>query len=144
MKPHSRIQKTTNSEQETLQFGFELAGLLDPGDVVCLYGDLGAGKTNLVKGIASGFGVDPNKVNSPTFTLINEYEGTTKIYHFDMYRVKSDSELVELGIEEYLYSNGICVIEWPEKLGIFLPDNALCISIMKKGRQMRYFEEVVR
>jgi tRNA threonylcarbamoyladenosine biosynthesis protein TsaE len=140
MKSPHITQTTTHSERETRKFGNDLSQLFEIGDVICLHGDLGAGKTHLIKGIAEGFGVDPSKVNSPTFTLVNEYEGSCKLYHFDLYRIKNEQELIEIGIDEYLYGNGICLIEWPEKMETFIPENAVHISINKLGIYSRQFE----
>ena len=88
------------------------------GDLVALIGDLGTGKTCLTQGIARGVGVYPNQtVNSPSYTLINEYAGKIPIYHVDLYRLQNHDELLDLGLDEYMEGNGICIIEWAEKLG---------------------------
>lgn len=129
----------TATPDETLNFGESIASELKSGDILCLHGDLGAGKTHLVKGIASGLGVDLKKVNSPTFTLINEYPTTPKVYHFDLYRINSDAELLELGVDEYLFDDGICLIEWPEKMANFLPDDSVHVFIEKKSETERIF-----
>jgi tRNA threonylcarbamoyladenosine biosynthesis protein TsaE len=111
----------TRTEQETLSAGKEFAKKLQHGDVVACYGELGSGKTRFIKGICQHFGVSEH-VTSPTFTIINEYH--TKgmmVYHFDLYRIRSLAEIEELGIEEYLYDEGICLIEWAEKAAEVLP-----------------------
>ncbi len=115
------LVRESSSYEDTLALGTRLAGELRPGDVVCLYGDLGAGKTALVKGIARGLDIDPNKVHSPTFTLMNVYEGKWPLYHFDLYRINA-GDLLGIGYEEYFYGQGITAIEWSERLGALLPE----------------------
>ena len=127
----------SNSVKSTIEYGREFAENLKIGDVVCLEGDLGAGKTHFVKGVASYFGVSEEKVNSPTFTLINEYNGEIPIYHFDCYRLKSFNEALEIGIEEYLYGDGVSIIEWPSKIKDLIPDNAIKIEIKHTGASER-------
>lgn len=111
----------TFSEMETIALGCEIAKQLVRGDVVTLSGELGTGKTRLIKGICQGLGVHEH-VASPTFTIVNEYrvEGLM-IYHFDFYRVKSLLEILDLGFEEYVSGDGICLIEWAEKAREILP-----------------------
>ena len=127
----------SNSIDETIAYGKEFARSLKSGDVVCLDGDLGAGKTHFVKGIASFFGVKESAVSSPTFTLINEYKGSTPIYHFDCYRLKSEQEALEIGTEEYFYGDGISIVEWPQKIGNLLPSESVWISITHRGETQR-------
>jgi tRNA threonylcarbamoyladenosine biosynthesis protein TsaE len=128
----------SSSENDTLRAGRELAAHLEPGSIVCLHGDLGAGKTHFVKGLASYFDILENQVNSPTFTLIHEYTtGRIPVYHFDAYRLNDPAEALEIGIPDYLYGDGICVIEWPEKLGKLIPDDALHINLTKLGPTSR-------
>ena len=100
-----------NSVQDTIKFGEKFGKLLISGDIIFLNGDLGAGKTTLSKSIGEGLGVQ-EYITSPTFTLINEYEGRLPLYHFDLYRLDSYEELEELGVEDYFYGNGVCLIEW--------------------------------
>lgn len=127
----------SSSVKETIEFGRKFAEELKAGDVVCLEGDLGAGKTHFVKGIASGLGIDQEKVNSPTFTLINEYYGEIPIFHFDCYRLKTIQEALEIGIEEYLYGEGVSVIEWPSKIKELIPEYAIQIEIKHEGTSER-------
>lgn len=113
---------TSSSPEQTVQFGKEYAAELKPGDIVLLNGDLGSGKTQFVKGICEHFKVKEN-VNSPTFILVNEYTPDTnsdisKIFHFDFYRIKKAEELKEIGFNEYMRNDSICLIEWPD---IILP-----------------------
>lgn len=119
----------SSSIEETIQFGKKFAEELSVGDIVCLNGDLGAGKTHFVKGVASFFEVKKEKVNSPTFTLINEYQGTIPIYHFDCYRLKNEQEALEIGTEEYFYGDGISIVEWPQKIRNLIPPEAVWITI---------------
>jgi tRNA threonylcarbamoyladenosine biosynthesis protein TsaE len=107
---------TTHSEEETVAVGRELASTLQSGDVVLLVGDLGAGKTAFVRGLAEGLGVEPSDVSSPTFTLIQEYRGgRVKLVHVDLYRLNDAREIEDLGLDE-LGASAILVIEWAEKL----------------------------
>lgn len=108
----------TRTPAETQTIGEKIGRQLRQGDLVALIGDLGTGKTCLTQGIARGVGVDPNQiVNSPSYTLINEYAGKIPIYHVDLYRLQNHDELLDLGLDEYMEGNGICIIEWAEKLG---------------------------
>ena len=104
----------TNSEHETEAAGARLAGSLRAGDVVLLYGDLGAGKTAFTRGLARGLGIDPADVSSPTFTLIQEYHGRLTLYHVDLYRL-DEREVDDLGLEELVLGDGVVVIEWAER-----------------------------
>jgi len=103
----------SNNEPQTQQIGFNLAKNFHEGDIILLYGEMGAGKTSFVKGVARQKHIIQN-VTSPTFTIINEYNGDNDIYHMDLYRLKNQEELFEIGFEEYLHSTGIVVIEWPD------------------------------
>lgn len=107
-----------------------ISDVAEEGDVVALYGELGAGKTEFVKGFVDGKGGDLEQVTSPTFTLIHEYSSARlPIYHFDAYRVQHARELVDMGLDEYLFGDGICVIEWPEIIEHLLPDEALRLRL---------------
>jgi tRNA threonylcarbamoyladenosine biosynthesis protein TsaE len=107
----------TTSADETLKAGQEIAKLLNPGDVVCLTGELGAGKTTLIKGIAQQIaGIPPREVISPTFTYLHIYPGNPPLYHFDLYRLSSPEQFFSLGFPEFLGKTGICCIEWPDKI----------------------------
>ncbi|NND70118.1 MAG: tRNA (adenosine(37)-N6)-threonylcarbamoyltransferase complex ATPase subunit type 1 TsaE [Rhodothermales bacterium] len=130
---------STSSVAETVAFGRRLGEHLHPGDVVALHGDLGTGKTHLVKGVAATAGVEIDSVSSPTFSIVNEYPGTSHIVHFDLYRIKTNRELVELGFEEYLDRDAIIILEWPEMAHLFLPDNAIHIRIEHTGGDTRIF-----
>lgn len=101
-----------DNPQEMEQLGALLGGVVSPGAVIVLDGDLGAGKTTFVRGLARGLGLPDGVVSSPTFTLIHEYEGDVPLYHFDAYRLDDPVQFVELGADEYLYGQGVCAIEW--------------------------------
>lgn len=118
----------TKSPEETYSFGQYLAKVLGPGQVVCLAGDLGAGKTLLVQGLAKALGIE-DVVNSPTFTILNVYEGTFPIYHFDLYRLDYAEELVEVGFYEYTAAAGLAIVEWPNKFPEELPEEHLWLDI---------------
>ncbi|MCL2426905.1 MAG: tRNA (adenosine(37)-N6)-threonylcarbamoyltransferase complex ATPase subunit type 1 TsaE [Oscillospiraceae bacterium] len=112
----------TNSEAETIQEGYKLGRSLSKGAVVALYGDLGAGKTAFTRGVAAGLGIDAS-VSSPTFTIVNEYPGKIPLFHFDMYRLNNESELFDIGWDDYLERGGVCIVEWSENVpGAFPPD----------------------
>lgn len=113
------------SVEHTHRFAAQLAALLQPGDVLTLVGDLGAGKTTFTQGLAVGLGIT-ERVNSPTFTIIKEYQGRLPLYHMDVYRLSGDEDL---GFEEYFAGDGVTVIEWPSMIVDFLPEHLLEIEI---------------
>ena len=132
----------SNSAQETFDFGAELGRKAVPGQIICLDGDLGTGKTVLTKGIAAGLGID-EPVVSPTFTIVHEYEGRLPLYHFDVYRIDDPDEMEEIGYREYFYGNGLTIIEWSELIADILPEDAMRIKIYKdpaKGFDYRRIE----
>jgi len=112
-----KVLLISNSEEETKECASTFAKQLKAGDIVFLQGDLGAGKTTFVKGLAKNFKVSPNKVISPTFVLMNYYKGKLPLYHFDLYRLEKAPEIETLDLDEYFYGDGISLIEWPERLG---------------------------
>jgi len=131
----------TNSPSETIRIGKRIGGLLRAGDVVALIGELGAGKTLLVKGLAEGVGADKETyISSPSFTLINEYRGRMPFYHIDLYRLSDGKEAGELGLEEYFHGQGITAIEWADRISSLLPDELLRIHIHYTGKQTRSLE----
>jgi len=119
----------SDSADQTIEAGKELARLLKCGDVVALTGPLGAGKTCFIKGIALGLGINEDSIKSPSFTLVNEYYGKYPLYHFDLYRMKKSSELYEIGWDDYLMRDGIVVVEWGEKAEEQLPADCIRISV---------------
>ncbi|MCQ4924185.1 tRNA (adenosine(37)-N6)-threonylcarbamoyltransferase complex ATPase subunit type 1 TsaE [Tissierella carlieri] len=120
--------------EETKEFGIKLGNILKSGDIVCLNGDLGAGKTTLTKSIGLGLGVT-DYITSPTFTLINQYNGRLAVYHFDVYRLENVDELYDLGFDEYFYGKGVCIIEWAEKIEKLLPKERIVLDI-EKGKDI--------
>ena len=104
----------SSSVEQTIAFAKEFAQRLQPNDVVIIQGGLGVGKTHFTKGLAAYFDIKQKQVQSPTYAVVHEYVGQITLYHFDLYRLKSPSELQEIGFEEYLYNEGICIIEWPD------------------------------
>jgi tRNA threonylcarbamoyladenosine biosynthesis protein TsaE len=107
----------THSPEDTLSLGEKIGQHLQAGDIVCLFGDLGAGKTTLTQGIARGLGIGREEyVRSPTFTLVNEYRGKVPVFHIDLYRIASSHEIEDLGLEEVFSCEGVCIVEWAEKL----------------------------
>ena len=123
--------KETFNAKETFEAGYEKGKKALPGQIYCLKGDLGVGKTVFPQGFAKGLGIE-EPVNSPTFTIIQEYhEGRLPLYHFDVYRIGDVEEMDELGYEEYFYSDGVCLIEWSTLIQEIIPDNAIEIVIEK-------------
>lgn len=129
------VLKTLDAD-ETVRLGSELGRRLRPGDVVALYGDLGAGKTTFVKGIARGMGV-AEEARSPTFTLIHEHPGEPPLYHIDLYRLAGAQEAEALGVEEYVYGEGVTVIEWADRMEELLPAERLDIELRVTGETER-------
>jgi tRNA threonylcarbamoyladenosine biosynthesis protein TsaE len=135
---------SSKTPEVTFQFGKNLGMHLAPGDVIALVGELGAGKTTLTQGIVRGLGVgEEHYIGSPTFTLINEYAGRMPVYHLDFYRIETPEELVNLGLEEYLYGEGVAVIEWADKVKTLLPEEHVMITLQYVDRTVRTMEVVV-
>jgi len=130
------MEMLSNSEFETEQAGAALGGRLPAGAVVALYGDLGAGKTAFVRGMAAGMGIKAH-VNSPTFTIVNEYLGQRPLFHFDMYRLRSAEELFDIGWEDYLGRGGVCVVEWSENVSEAFDGTEWRVQIDKLGENTR-------
>lgn len=120
----------SNSYDETVKIASDFAKTLKAGDVLCLYGDLGAGKTAFVQGLAKGLNIN-ELVTSPTFTIVNEYDGTLPLYHFDVYRIADSDEMYEVGYDDYIFGEGISVIEWSELISDILPRNRYDIKVKK-------------
>jgi tRNA threonylcarbamoyladenosine biosynthesis protein TsaE len=131
----------SRSPEETFAFGSLVGGLLEPGHILLLDGNLGAGKTLFVRGVAAGAGVpDEEPVSSPTFTLLNEYHGRIVLYHFDLYRLTTPHDVIELGFEETVCSGGAVLVEWPDRLGDLLHGEGLLLSFTlldECGRNLR-------
>jgi len=124
------IRFKVESVEQTVALGQKLGAYLQKGDCVCLSGDLGTGKTAFTGGIAKSLGID-DYITSPTFTIVNEYEGRLPLYHFDVYRIGDVSEMHETGYDEYISGDGITVIEWAERIMEILPDERIEVTIEK-------------
>ena len=125
------MEITTNSPAETEAVGASLAAKLEPGSVIAFTGDLGAGKTAFTRGLAKGLGIE-ERVTSPTFTIVNEYEGgRLPLFHFDMYRLDSADELFDIGWEDYLARGGVCAVEWSENIADALEEDTIRVDIRR-------------
>lgn len=122
------MRYTSYSPEETEKIAYEFSQRLNAGDVVCMYGELGAGKTAFVRGIARGLGIKDH-ITSPTFTIVNEYCGKMPLYHFDVYRIADEDEMYEIGYEEYIDGDGVSVIEWPQLIKDILPKSYYSVKI---------------
>jgi len=138
------MKKLSTSVSQTLRIGKSLAQKLCGGEIILLSGSLGAGKTVFAKGIAQGLGIDKRNVVSPTFVLLRVYKGKHLLHHFDFYRIKSPKDILDLGYEEYLYSEAVTIIEWPERLKFLLPKEFLKIKLSNKSRNQRILEFIGR
>jgi len=119
-----------NTVEETEKLGIQLGNLANSGDIICLVGDLGTGKTHLTKGIAKGLSIDEH-ITSPTFNIVNEYDGRLKFYHFDVYRVNDPDEIAAIGFDEYIFGGGVSVIEWANYIEEIIPKESLTITLEK-------------
>ena len=128
---------TTNSPEETIDLGRKIGKLLKQGNVVALIGNLGVGKTVIANGLCCGLGVKEDYITSPTYTIINQYDGRIPVYHIDLYRLKDSSELYNLGWDEYIYGHGVCVIEWADRAAEMLSEEYLMINIEVTGEKRR-------
>lgn len=129
----------SNSPEQTAEIARRFADTLNSGDVICLNGDLGVGKTVFVQSLAKALGIN-DYINSPTFTIVNQYEGRLLLYHFDVYRIADCDEMYEIGYEEYVYGDGVSVIEWAQNIKEILPEERYEITIEKnydKGENYR-------
>jgi len=129
----------THSPEETIRFGKYIGSRISRGDVIALQGTLAAGKTTITKGIAEGLQVNEN-VTSPTFTLISEYHGRLPLYHMDVYRLDSTDDFLNLGVDEMLYGDGVCVVEWSEKVMAELPPKSIIIKLSALESETRQIE----
>lgn len=128
------MEKITKSREETIEFALGYGKNLKRGDVLLLNGDMGAGKTVFTKGIALALGIQ-GEITSPTYAYLNDYDG--KLYHYDCYRLSSGEDAEALGLAEYFYGNGVCVIEWSENIKSVLPDNCKIVTIEKIDENTR-------
>lgn len=120
----------TNSVEKTINIGTQIGSLANKGDIICLIGDLGTGKTHITKGIAKGLNINEH-ITSPTFNIVNEYDGKLKLYHFDVYRVNDPDEIAAIGFDEYIFGDGLSVIEWANYIEELIPEEHLRILIEK-------------
>lgn len=133
----------TNSPEETFKLAEELGRKASAGQVYTLNGDLGVGKTVFAKGFASGLGIT-DEVNSPTFTILQEYEGgRLPLYHFDVYRIEEPEEMEEVGYEDYFYGDGVCLVEWADMIRELLPDDAISVEIFKNPEKGFDYRRIV-
>lgn len=132
----------SNSPEETKKIAEDFAKRLSPGSVVTLDGDLGAGKTAFVQGMAKGLDIT-DYISSPTFTIVNCYEGWLPLYHFDVYRICDCDEMYEIGYEEYINSEGICVIEWSDLIHEILPPERYAVRILKDLEKGEDYREII-
>jgi tRNA threonylcarbamoyladenosine biosynthesis protein TsaE len=134
----SRLQITTGSSFETEQLGVNIGSLLQPGSFLALRGTLGGGKTCLTRGVAASLAPQSaHLVASPTYAIMNCYPGSTPVYHFDFYRLTGDDDVVELGFEEFFYGDGVCIVEWSERLTELLPADVLTLLFEYAGEDQR-------
>ncbi|MFC1692264.1 tRNA (adenosine(37)-N6)-threonylcarbamoyltransferase complex ATPase subunit type 1 TsaE [Candidatus Latescibacterota bacterium] len=133
------IEYITKDEAETIKVADNFATSLKKGSVVALIGELGSGKTVFAKGVARALGVK-EKVTSPTFTIIHEYDGYIPMYHMDLFRINTETEMRDIGIEDYFFGDGICLVEWAEKLGELFPNNAFRVRLEHFGPTCRKIE----
>jgi tRNA threonylcarbamoyladenosine biosynthesis protein TsaE len=138
------MEKLSRSVNQTLRIGKRLGQKFRGGEIILLSGCLGAGKTVLAKGIAQGLGLNKNTISSPTFVLLRIHKGRHLLHHFDFYRIKTAEDILALGFEEYFYSAGVTIIEWPERLKFFLPREFLMIKLTTKGKQQRLIKFIAR
>jgi tRNA threonylcarbamoyladenosine biosynthesis protein TsaE len=127
----------TDGPEETMALAGTIAERIEPPLVIGLYGDLGAGKTQFVKGFCAGVGIAPERVTSPTFTIANEYQGRYPIYHLDAYRIGDLDELYEFGYEKYFFGEGVCLIEWADRVEQLVPEDALRLLFEHVDRDQR-------
>jgi tRNA threonylcarbamoyladenosine biosynthesis protein TsaE len=131
------LNAMAKTADETDLWGQILAAAIVPGTVIALVGDLGAGKTRLVRAVATALGADPDSVNSPTFVLMQQYQGRLPLYHFDAYRLRDANEFADLGPEEYFASEGVCFVEWADRVAESLPADHLRIEIAATSETAR-------
>ena len=127
----------SKSKEETIAFAKKIADSFSVGDIILLKGDLGAGKTVFVKAVTEKFSSGKKEATSPSFTILNSYDTDPMIYHFDLYRINDNSELDAIGAEEYLYGDGICFVEWPERAMNYFYGKVKTIEIIKLGNDER-------
>ena len=134
---------SVNSVEQTTNLGMELGKILNAGDIICLTGDLGTGKTHITKGIAKGLGIT-DYITSPTFTIVNEYDsGRLKLNHFDVYRVNDPDEIEAIGFDEYIFGDGVSLIEWANYIEELIPEEYIHIKIEKLPDMGENFRKII-
>ena len=136
------MEYISNSCEETEKIAYDFSMKLQSGDVVCMYGDMGVGKTAFVHGLAKGLGIN-EPITSPTFTIVNEYYGKFTLYHFDVYRIDDPDEMYEIGYDEYIDGDGVCVIEWPQLIDEILPEKRYNIHISKNYDEHDDYRKII-
>ena len=132
---------TTHSAEQTREVGHSIGAQLTPNQVICFFGDLGAGKTTFIQGLTAGvLGTFPEEVNSPTYTYLNIYRGNLALYHFDLYRLRDADEFLSMGFDEVFDAGGVTCIEWTEKIASLVPENAICVKMTHLGGDERKIE----
>ncbi len=135
------IKIISSSYKDTIKIGRVLAQNLKAGDIICLFGGFGSGKTVLTKGVAQGLGIKRDGIISPSFVLLRQHtQGRLALYHFDLYRIETALDIAALGYEDYFYGNGVAIIEWADRLRRLIPEECLKIKISVKSRSQRLFE----
>src|SRR3712207_5904806 len=119
-----------DSVDKTVDIGLQIGKLVNKGDIICLIGDLGTGKTHITKGIAKGLEIHDH-ITSPTFNIVNEYKGRLKLYHFDVYRVNDPDEIEAIGFDEYIFGDGVSIVEWANYIEELIPNEYLKVEIKK-------------
>lgn len=138
LKQKIRKELDSCSAEETMEWGRQLGETLPNNAVICLFGELAAGKTTFIKGLVQGAAkVDPSVVQSPTFIYLHIYEGHRTVYHFDLYRLRDVDEFLSMGFDEYFESDGICCIEWSERIASYLPLNCIKVTLSHEGENKR-------
>lgn len=127
---------------KTIDIGIQLGKLVNGGDIICLIGDLGTGKTHITKGIAKGLGIEEH-ITSPTFGIVNEYEGRHKLYHFDVYRVNDPDEIEAIGFDEYIFSDAVSIIEWANYIEDLIPPEHIRVVIKKLPQMGENFRKII-
>jgi tRNA threonylcarbamoyladenosine biosynthesis protein TsaE len=133
----NRLLFTSESPEDTLAIARALGAALRPGDVVALYGDLGAGKTLFCKGVGEALGIPPDRIVSPTFTIVTEHAGTLPLTHIDVYRLAGVREAEDIGMRELLSGDGVCLVEWAEKVAELLPTDCIQVKFSFSGDDRR-------
>ncbi len=132
----------SSSYDDTQAIAKEIADTLTGGEFIAMYGDLGAGKTAFVQGVAKALGIH-NHVTSPTFTIVNEYEGRLPLYHFDVYRIADPDEMYEIGYDEYVDSDGVCIVEWAELIEDLFPPKYFKVTILKDEDKSLDYRKII-